>query len=75
MKIKVRCYEGYKGSERPVEFQLGDRALCVAALLDQWYDPEFTCFKVKAEDGNIYILKHSMEEGWTLISFRKENVN
>ena len=75
VKVKVKCYEGYKGSEKPTEFQLGDQVVSVAALLDQWYEPDCNYFKIKAGDGNIYILKHSFEEEWTLVSFRKEDVN
>ena len=72
MKVKVRSYEGYKASERPVEFALGEQIHSVQAVLDQWYEPDYTYFKVKASDGNVYILKHSSDDEWTLESFRRE---
>jgi hypothetical protein len=73
--VKVRSYEGYKADERPVEFQLGEEVYGVRAVLDRWYEPDYTYFKVKANDGNTYILKHSLDDQWTLESFRREKVN
>lgn len=74
MRIRVECYAGMKADERPVRFQLGERTLVVSELLDQWYGPEDTFFKVCADDGNLYILRrnHSESEAiWTLESFRR----
>jgi len=75
VRVKVRSYEGYKTDERPVEFQLGEEVYGVRAVLDRWYEPDYTYFKVKANDGNTYILKHSLDDQWTLESFRREKVN
>src|SRR5437762_14064633 len=46
----------------------------VRDVLDQWYGVGYQCFKVRAEDGNLYILRHNTEEEgvWTLDSFRRE---
>jgi hypothetical protein len=48
----------------------------VRDILDQWYGVGYQCFKVRAEDGNLYILRHNTEEegAWTLDSFRRESV-
>ena len=73
--IKVKCYEGYRAEERPLEFQLGEQLLTVQAVLDRWQEPDSTYYKLKASDGNVYILKQSFEGGWTLISFRREAVH
>jgi hypothetical protein len=43
-------------------------------VLDQWYGPHDTWFRVRAHDGNLYILRHSLSEQqelWTLESFRR----
>jgi hypothetical protein len=43
-------------------------------VLDQWYDPESVFYKVRAGDGNLYILRQqtSTPDGaWELISFRQ----
>lgn len=74
MKLRVECYAGSKAQERPVRFYLGDRALSIAEVIDQWYGPEDVFFKVLAEDGNLYILRNhgSDTEGeWSLEAFRE----
>ena len=73
MKLLVECYSGAKAGERPLRFQLGDRRYTVEEILDQWYEPNATYFKLRADDGNTYILRrdNSTPEGiWTLSSFR-----
>ena len=73
MKVEVVCYSGYKGDERPVRFRLGDQEYFVEELLDQWYGPTDIFFKVRANDGNVYILRRrsSAPDGeWSLESFR-----
>ena len=73
MNIEVFCYAGYKGDERPLRFRLRDREYLVEELLDQWYGPNDIFFKVRADDGNTYIMRRLAEtpEGqWSLESFR-----
>ena len=73
MKVEVVCYSGYKVDQRPLRFRLGGRDYSVEELLDQWYGPHDVFFKVKANDGNVYILRrHSTtpEGEWSLESFR-----
>jgi hypothetical protein len=50
--MQVQCYTGAKADERPVRFRLDDQAYFVEEVLDQWYGPEDTYFKVLADDGN-----------------------
>jgi len=57
MKLRVECYSGRKADERPVRFQLGDRDYLIEEVLDQWYGPDSAFFKVRADDGNLYILR------------------
>jgi hypothetical protein len=74
MRLRVECYSGAKGDERPVRFYLGDRALFVEEVLDQWYGPDDLFFKVRADDGNLYILRNQRctpEGTWSLESFRE----
>ena len=73
MKVEVISYSGYKGDERPVRFRLRGQDYFVEELLDQWYGPQSAYFKVRANDGNVYILQRrsSAPEGeWSLESFR-----
>ncbi len=76
MTLKVECYAGYRADERPLRFTFADEAESkthtVQQVLDQWYGVGYRCFKVLADDGNIYILRHQeTEDVWTLDSFRR----
>jgi hypothetical protein len=73
-RIRVECYAGYKGAERPVRFHLSGREYAVEEVVDQWYSPEATWFRVRADDGNLYVLRRAedpLEEVWTLEAFLK----
>ena len=75
-QLKVECYSGYKADERPLRFSFrdspGSRAFEVQEVLDQWYGVGYRCFKVLADDGNFYVLRHQeTEDSWRLDSFRQ----
>jgi len=76
MRVRVECHAGYKGAERPVRFFLDNRCYQIFEILDRWYEPEDSFFKVLADDGNLYILRHTPgmnADLWTLQAFRSEN--
>lgn len=69
--ISVECYAGYRADERPLRFTFRGRLFQVADVEDRWYSPDAVYFRVRADDGNFYILRH--DEGrdvWTLDAFR-----
>jgi hypothetical protein len=73
MKIQVRveCHAGYRADEYPLRFELRGRQFEVNEVEDRWYSPGTTYFRVRAEDGDFYVLRH--DEGidvWTLDAFR-----
>ncbi|HXS98242.1 MAG TPA: hypothetical protein VN736_26775 [Candidatus Limnocylindrales bacterium] len=71
MRIDVETYAGFKNDERPVRLRLRERWLAVVDVVDRWYDPEAIYFKVLAEDGSNYILRHDeRQDEWTLSAFR-----
>ena len=74
MKLRVECYSGRRADERPIRFWFEGNEYRVEAVLDQWYDPEAIFYKVRADDGNLYILRQqtSTPDGqWELVSFRR----
>jgi hypothetical protein len=74
MKLEVDCYSGGKADERPVRFRLDGRECLIDEVLDQWYGPNDAFYKVRSDDGNLYILRRetSTPEGtWHLVSFRQ----
>jgi hypothetical protein len=74
MKLQVECYSGHRAEERPTLFRIDGDEYQVEEVLDQWYGPDDAWYKVRAQDGNHYILRHqtSVPDGaWDLVSFRQ----
>ena len=75
MKVDVECYAGRKADERPVRFWLEGKQHGVEDVLDHWYEPDGIFYKVRANDGNLYILRQRVstpDRAWDLASFREE---
>jgi len=71
LKLRVETHSGFKADERPLRFQLGDQWLKVEDVLDRWYDPDASYFRVRASDGDLYILRHrEPDDAWTLEAYR-----
>jgi hypothetical protein len=64
MAIRVECYAGYQGDQEPLAFWLGERRLAVHAVVDRWFAPMQRRFKVDADDGNMYVLRHDETSGY-----------
>ncbi|MBI4461357.1 MAG: hypothetical protein HY653_00480 [Acidobacteria bacterium] len=74
--LRVECYAGRQADERPQRFQLHAHTFEVEEVLDQWYSPDATYFRVRAHDGNFYILRHAEpQDAWTLVSFRRQEAS
>jgi hypothetical protein len=74
MQLQVDCYSGRKEDERPVRFRLDENEYLVEELLDQWYGLHDAFYKVRADDGNLYILRRETSTpagSWHLVSFRQ----
>ena len=75
-EIHVKCYAGYRSDQRPSQFTLHGRDYVVTELDDQWYSPDATYFRVRAQDGNFYVLRHDEgQDFWTLEGFRADQQN
>jgi hypothetical protein len=69
--LRVECYAGYKGDERPVRVFFRGRLTEVAAIEDRWYSPGFTYFRALMSTGERYVLRHQeAQDLWTLEAFR-----
>jgi hypothetical protein len=69
--ICVHCYSGYKADEHPLQFTLRGRTFQVQEIEDRWYSPGRSYFRVRADDGNFYVLGHDEgQDNWTLDAFR-----
>lgn len=69
-RLRVSTHSGYKADERPVAFTLGERTLQVREVVDRWYGEEHAYFKLLAEDGNLYLVRHdTVADEWELVMF------
>ena len=69
--LRVECYAGHKGDERPVRLQIDEQMVEIAEVEDRWYSPGATYFRVLLANGERYVLRR--EDGqdmWTLEAFR-----
>jgi hypothetical protein len=67
MRITVQCCTNPEGIELPVEIRMGDRTIGVKAVVDCWYGEDYDYFKLLADDGNAYLIKHWRLDGcWEL---------
>jgi len=68
--IQVACYSGYRAEESPVHFYLGERKVQVRQIIDRWMGKDHRYFKVRGDDGAIYILRHeNTADIWTLTMY------
>jgi hypothetical protein len=73
--VRVESYAGRIAGERP-QFAFGWTATSTWSrkCSTKWYGPEDVFFKVRADNRNVYILRHETPEpegSWELVSFRK----
>jgi len=69
--VRVECYAGYKTEERPVRIVLEAQTLEIAQVEDRWYSPGATYFRVLADNGDRYVLRHDDAQGvWSLTAYR-----
>ena len=68
--VWVECYAGYRGEETPRCLYLGPRRIRVEEVLDRWLAPEHRYFKLRGDDGGVYIVRYdSAADHWELTLF------
>jgi hypothetical protein len=69
-EIEVECYAGYRADETPRRLLIGDRRVEVIEVLDRWLAPTHRYFKLRGDDGGIYIVRHETTAGsWEMTLF------
>jgi len=72
MAIRVECCAGYRGEQEPTAFWLGERRLAVRAIVDRWFGPATRWFRVDADDGHLYVLRHDeAADAWDVAAFTR----
>jgi hypothetical protein len=70
MKIRVESYDGYRAGEKPLRFHMGRKRREVVEILDRWYGEDHDYFKVRADDGGVYVLRYGRgENDWELTQY------
>jgi hypothetical protein len=73
MQVQVERCADHLGVERPVRFRFDAREIEIVENVDRWYGSDYCYFKIKGNDGNLYILR--FDEGraeWELTMFQSE---
>ncbi|MGC1619388.1 MAG: hypothetical protein WA765_12940 [Candidatus Acidiferrum sp.] len=69
--VRVECHSGHKADERPARIVFEAQSLQIAEVEDRWYSPGATYFRVLAETGDRYVLRHDdAQDVWSLTAFR-----
>jgi hypothetical protein len=73
LTVGVECYAGHRGEQTPRTLILGDRRLGVTEVVDAWLAPDYRYFKLRAADGNTYLVRHDERSNtWELTMFQAE---
>ncbi len=68
--IGVDCESGFGGEETPVRFRICQRSREVTEILDRWLVPDNYNFKVRGDDGGLYVLRHVFStDDWELVLY------
>jgi hypothetical protein len=72
MIVEVQCYAGRKGEERPVRFRIGEHDHMVEEIIEQWYGPDASFYKIRADDDRSYLLRHqTANDRWVVEPIQK----
>ena len=70
LQVGVSCYAGYRGEQTPQRLMFGERPVEVSEVLDRWLDPKHRYFKLRGDDGGVYLVRHdTAEDVWELTMF------
>ncbi|MCU0540053.1 MAG: hypothetical protein MUF46_09250 [Desulfobacterales bacterium] len=73
MPIVVECYAGYRGEETPRAIRFGERRVVAVEVLDRWLAPDHRYFKIRGDDGGLYIIRHDVVSlEWELTFYAAE---
>ena len=73
MDIRVESYAGSKAEERPLRIRIDDRKVEVAEVLDRWYGSDHEFWKLKGDDGWVYLLRYDRAQDlWDFHSMTRE---
>lgn len=70
IELTVECYAGHRGEQEPRRVHFSDRVIEVQEVLDRWLAPDHRYFRLRGDDGAVYILRHDeRRQLWELTFF------
>jgi len=70
--LTVDAFAGYKGEKTPRSFVLDGRTLSVQQVVDRWYSETHSYFRIKACDGQRYVLRLDLDDDlWELVMLER----
>lgn len=68
--FRVECYAGHQPDSEPRCLHIGGRQVAVTEIIDRWLDPRHRYFKLRGDDGGIYLIRHDTAgDRWELTLF------
>jgi len=65
--LRVECYTGHRADTEPRRLHIGRCEILVTGIIDRWQDPHLRYFKLRGDDGGIYLVRHdSIEDRWAM---------
>jgi hypothetical protein len=72
VRLEVECYAGYRAEETPRALRFADRRVQVVEVIDRWLAPEHRYFKLRGDDGAIYLVRYDAEQDeWELTLYER----
>lgn len=65
--LRVECYAGHRADAEPRRLHIGQREVMITEIIDRWMDPRHRYFKLRGDDGGIYLLRHDTpNDSWEM---------
>jgi hypothetical protein len=65
--LRVECYAGHRADTEPRRLHIGEREVAVTEIIDRWLDPRHRYFKLRGDDGGVYLLRQdTIEDRWEM---------
>ena len=76
MRVQVESFADHRGVETPIRLHLHGRTVDIVESDDQWPGADYRYFKVRGDDGNVYILRLDEPSGeWELTMFQRRQTD
>jgi hypothetical protein len=72
MQIEVESDADDAGIKKPKRIRLNGRVVEIVEAIDRWPGRDYSYFKVKGDDGSLYILRlNEARDSWELTMFQR----